>query len=97
MLVSRPAWGIVLGRLLTDCIWWFYVYWLAKYLTDVRGFSLAEIGAWVGIPFVAVDFGNLAGGGLSSYLLRRGWTLNAARKTVLVLGASECWPACLPG
>ena len=81
------AWGIVLGRLLTDCVWWFYVYWLAKYLTDVRGFSLAEIAAWVGIPFVAVDFGNLAGGGLSSYLLRRGWTLNAARKTVLVLGA----------
>ena len=87
VLASRYAWGIVLGRLLTDCVWWFYVYWLAKYLTDVHGFSLAEIGTWVGIPFVAVDFGNLAGGGLSSYLLRRGWTLNAARKTVLVLGA----------
>jgi ACS family hexuronate transporter-like MFS transporter len=87
LLASRYAWGIVLGRLLTDCVWWFYVYWLAKYLTDVRGFSLAEIGAWVGIPFVAVDLGNLAGGGLSSYLLRRGWTLNAARKIVLVFGA----------
>ena len=87
VLASRQVWGIVLGRSLTDCVWWFYVYWLAKYLTNVCGFSLAEIGMWVGIPFVAVDFGNLAGGGLSSYLLRRGWTLNAARKAVLVLGA----------
>jgi len=87
VLASRSAWGIVLGRLLTDCIWWFYVYWLARYLTDMHGFSLAEVGMWVGIPFLAVDFGNLAGGGLSSYLLRRGWTLNAARKAVLVLGA----------
>ena len=87
VLVIRQAWGIVLGRLLSDCIWHFYVYWLVKYLIDVRGFSLAEIGAWVGIPFIAVDFGNLAGGGLSSYLLKRGWTLDAARKTVLVLSA----------
>jgi MFS transporter, ACS family, hexuronate transporter len=87
VLASRNAWAIILGRLLTDCIWWFYVYWLAKYLTDVRGFSLADLGKWVGIPFIAVDFGNLAGGGLSSYLLRRGWSLNAARKGVLVLGA----------
>jgi MFS transporter, ACS family, hexuronate transporter len=87
VLGSRNAWAIVLGRLLTDSIWWFYVYWLAKYLTDVRGFSLVEIGKWVGIPFIAVDFGNLAGGGLSSYLLRRGWSLNAARKGVLALGA----------
>lgn len=87
VLASRPAWGIVLGRLLTDCVWWFYVYWLAKYLIDVHGFSLADVGKWVGIPFIAVDFGNLAGGGLSSYLLRRGWSLDAARKAVLLLGA----------
>jgi MFS transporter, ACS family, hexuronate transporter len=86
VLASRPAWGIVFGRLLTDCVWWFYVYWLAKYLIDVHGFSLAEVGAWVGIPFIAVDFGNLAGGGLSSYLLRCGWSLGAARKAVLLLG-----------
>ena len=87
MLASRPAWGIVLGRLLTDCVWWFYVYWLATYLTDVHHLSLVEVGKWIGIPFLAVDFGNLAGGGLSSYLVRRGWSLNVARKIVLVLGA----------
>jgi MFS transporter, ACS family, hexuronate transporter len=87
VLASRNAWAVVLGRLLTDCIWWFYVYWLAKYLADVRGFGLADLGKWVGIPFIAVDFGNLAGGGLSCYLLRRNWSLNAARKCVLLLSA----------
>ena len=42
LLACRQAWGIVLGRLLTDCVWWFYVYWLRKYLADQRGFSLDE-------------------------------------------------------
>ncbi len=86
LLRRRETWGIVLGRSLTDCVWWFYVYWLAKYLSDRRGFSLAEIGMVAWIPFVTVDVGNLAGGWLSSHLLKRGWTLNAARKLVLVLG-----------
>jgi MFS transporter, ACS family, hexuronate transporter len=87
LLGCREVWGVVLGRLLTDCVWWFYVYWLPKYLTDQRGFSLAQIGMFAWIPFFAVDAGNLGGGWLSGYLLQRGWSLNAARKCVLVLGA----------
>jgi MFS transporter, ACS family, hexuronate transporter len=82
------VWGVILGRLLTDCVWWFYVYWLPKYLSDARGFTLAEIGMSAWIPFVAVDVGNLGGGWLSGYLVRRGWTLNAARKTVMAMGAA---------
>lgn len=87
LLGYREVWGVVLGRLLTDCVWWFYVYWLPKYLSDQRGFSLAEIGMFAWIPFVAVDIGNLAGGWLSGALMRRGWSLNAARKLVLAGGA----------
>ena len=49
---------------MTDCIWWFYVYWLPKYLSDVRGFSLQDIAASAWIPFVAADVGNLGGGAL---------------------------------
>ena len=45
LLTLRPVWGVILGRFFTDCVWWFYVYWLPKYLSDVRGFSLAAIGA----------------------------------------------------
>jgi len=87
LLAMRAVWGVIMGRFLSDCVWWFYVYWLPKYLSDARGFSLAEIGCSAWIPFVAVDFGNLAGGWFSGWLLRRGWSLNAARKTILALGA----------
>lgn len=87
LLGNSGVWGVILGRFLTDCVWWFYVYWLPKYLADVRGFSLSQIGASAWIPFVAVDLGNLGGGWLSGELLKRGWSLNAARKTVLLMGA----------
>jgi ACS family hexuronate transporter-like MFS transporter len=87
LLHYRQVWGLILGRLLTDCVWWFYVFWLPKYLTDRHGFTLAQIGMLGWIPFLAVDAGNLGGGWLSGVLVRRGWSLNAARKLVLVLGA----------
>jgi ACS family hexuronate transporter-like MFS transporter len=86
LLRISAVWGVILGRALTDCCWWFYVYWLPKYLSDARGFSLAEIGMFAWIPFVAVDFGNLGGGWLSGRFLRRGWTINAARKAVMIMG-----------
>jgi ACS family hexuronate transporter-like MFS transporter len=86
VLACRQAWGVFLGRFFTDCIWWFYVYWLPKDLADQRGFSLKDIAASAWIPFVAADLGNLGGGWLSGRLIRRGWTVNAARKAVLVLG-----------
>jgi len=87
LLHYRQVWGLILGRLLTDCVWWFYVFWLPKYLTDRHGFNLAQIGMLGWIPFVAVDAGNLGGGWLSGVLVRRGWSLNGARKFVLILGA----------
>jgi MFS transporter, ACS family, hexuronate transporter len=87
LLAYRQVWGIILGRFLTDGLWWFYVYWLPKYLADERGFTLADIAASAWIPFVSADLGNFGGGFLSGYLMRRGWNLNAARKAVLVLGA----------
>lgn len=86
LLASRGVWGIVLGRMLTDCVWWFYVNWLPKYLADARGFSLSQIAALAWIPFVSADLGNLGGGWLSGHLMRRGWSLNAARKAVLAMG-----------
>jgi ACS family hexuronate transporter-like MFS transporter len=85
-LAYPQVWGIVLGRSLTDCVWWFYVYWLPKYLADARGFGLGQIALLAWIPFVAADLGNFGGGGLSSGLMQRGWSLNAARKWVLLLG-----------
>jgi ACS family hexuronate transporter-like MFS transporter len=87
-LLKQPnVWGIVLGRSLTDPIWWFYVFWLPKYLGDVRGFDLKHIAAFVWIPFVAADIGNFTGGFLSGFLIKRGMPVIRARKWVCVLSS----------
>lgn len=87
MLRIPGVWGVISGRFLSDCVWWFYVFWLPKYLADQRGFSLGGIAAVSWIPFVAVDLGNMSGGWLSSFLMRRGWSLDSSRKCVLRIGA----------
>jgi ACS family hexuronate transporter-like MFS transporter len=69
---DRNVWGVVLGRALTDPIWWFYVFWLPEYLSDARGFSLKRIALFAWMPFIAADLGNFTGGLISGYCIRRG-------------------------
>ena len=86
---NRNMWGIVLGRALTDPIWWFYVFWLPQYLSDARGFSLKRIALFAWMPFVAADLGNFTGGLISGYCIRRGVSVVKARTWV-------CAFSCLP-
>jgi MFS transporter, ACS family, hexuronate transporter len=86
---DRNVWGVVLGRALTDPIWWFYVFWLPQYLSDARGFSLKRIALFAWIPFVAADLGNFTGGFISGYCIRRGISVIQARRWV-------CAGSCLP-
>jgi MFS transporter, ACS family, hexuronate transporter len=86
---NRNVWGIVLGRALTDPIWWFYVFWLPQYLSDARGFSLKQIAVFAWMPFVAADLGNFTGGLISGYCIRRGISIVRARTWV-------CAVSCLP-
>ena len=84
-LLNLPqTWGIIIGKTLTDPVWFFVADWLVIYLAS-RGFSLNEslLGIWA--PFLAADIGNFAGGGLSSWLIKRGWSVGAARKCVVVI------------
>ncbi|HEV3279111.1 MAG TPA: MFS transporter [Terriglobia bacterium] len=87
LLKQSNTWGIVLGRSLTDPIWWFYVFWLPQYLSDARGFSLKQIAAFAWVPFVAADLGNFTGGFASGFLIRRGMPVLRARKWVCVLSS----------
>ena len=87
-LMRRPeTWGIVLGKGFTDPVWFFITDWFAIYLVS-RGFTLENtlLGFWV--PFLAADLGNFAGGGLSSYCVKRGWPLLKARKLVIALAGA---------
>ena len=86
---DRNVWGIVLGRSLTDPIWWFYVFWLPQYLSDVRGFNLKQIALFAWMPFVAADLGNFTGGFMSGFCIRKGMSTLWARIAV-------CIVSCLP-
>ncbi len=92
LLRYKQVWAIVLARFLTDPIWWLYISWLPKYLADARGFSLAKIGLFAWVPYVAADAGSLSGGWLSGYLIGRGWSVDRARKAV-ILAAALLMPA----
>lgn len=89
LLKNRNLWGIVLGRALTDPIWWFYLFWLPQYLSDARGFSLKRIAMFAWIPFIAADLGNFTGGWISGYCIRRGLSVVRARTWV-------CLASCVP-
>jgi ACS family hexuronate transporter-like MFS transporter len=83
----RQVWAVMAARFFSDPIWWFLISWLPNYLKSERGFSLALIGLLAWIPFLFADIGNLVGGAVSSLLIKRGWSVDRARKTVLVLSA----------
>ena len=83
----RQVRALIAARLFTDPIWWFLISWLPNYLKNERGFSLALIGLFAWIPFLFADIGNLSGGGISSLLIRRGWSVDRARKAVMVTSA----------
>jgi MFS transporter, ACS family, hexuronate transporter len=82
----RPVQGLVIAKFLSDAAWYFYLFWLPKYLYDVRGFDTKRVGYWAWIPYAASGLGSLGGGMLSSDLVRRGVTLDRSRK--IALGAS---------
>jgi ACS family hexuronate transporter-like MFS transporter len=84
LLPHRQTWAFAAGKFLTDPIWWFYLFWSAKFLKDQFGVDLKHVGPPLVVIYLLADVGSIAGGWLSSYLLRSGWTANAARKTALM-------------
>lgn len=85
LLKRAETWAVVLGRALTDPVWWFYIFWLPQYLSDTRGFSLKQIAIFAWIPFVAADLGNFAGGLVSGALVKRGMPVLRARKSICIV------------
>lgn len=87
-IASHPAvLGFFLARLLTDSLSFFLTFWLPEYLQSSRGFSLAMIGMFAWIPFLASDIGGPGGGAISDWLVRRGWRSTDARKRLMLAAA----------
>lgn len=84
----RQTWGLIIAKFLSDAAWFFYLFWLPKYLYEARGFDVGSVGAFAWIPSAAAGVGCLVGGGFSSYLVRRQFSLGASRKIALGLSAA---------
>jgi MFS transporter, ACS family, hexuronate transporter len=84
LLKMRQAWAFVLGKFLTDPIWWFYLYWLPGFLYDKYGLNLTQLGPPLIAVYLAADVGSVGGGWLSSTLLARGFSVNRARKLAML-------------
>ncbi len=88
LLKLRETWGLLVSRIFSDPVWWFYLFWLPKYLTESRGMSMQEMSAIVWIPYLASDIGSIAGGWFSGWLIRRGWRVLPARDLAMALSVA---------
>ncbi|WP_114953840.1 MFS transporter [Sphingosinicella terrae] len=94
-LRRREAWAFILGKFLTDPVWWLFLFWLPDFFAKTHGLTLLPQGGGIFVTFgpalVAVyllaDFGSIGGGWLSSRLIKRGWSVNRGRKTAMVVCA----------
>lgn len=81
------TWGLILARIISDPVWWFYLFWLPKYLTESRGLTNSQMGWVLWIPYLFSDVGSILGGWYSGKLIVRGQPVLSARKTVMLWSA----------
>jgi len=92
LLMHRQTWAFAIGKFLTDPIWWLYLFWVPDFLQRNHGLNLTTIGLPLVVIYVVADVGSIGGGWLSSSLLKRGWSVNAARKTAMLVCAVSVTP-----
>ena len=95
LLSRRETWALLLGKFLTDPVWWFYLYWLPGFLYQTYGLNLTELGLPLIAIYLSADVGSVGGGWLSSGLLARGWSVNRARKVAMLTCALAVVPVAL--
>jgi MFS transporter, ACS family, hexuronate transporter len=92
LLTQRPAWAIALGKFFTDPIWYVYLFWMPDFLSRNLGLDLRGMALPLFVIYSGASVGGIGGGWLSSALLKKGWTVNASRKTALLLCALAVTP-----
>jgi ACS family hexuronate transporter-like MFS transporter len=91
----RQTWAFIVGKLMADPVWWFYLYWLPKFLDAKYGVKLAQVAAPIIAVYLIADVGSVGGGWLSSALIKRGWSVNRARKVTMLAMALLIVPTTL--
>src|SRR4051794_40848613 len=88
----RQTLAFSIGKFLTDPIWWMFLFWLPDFLVKRHGLDLKTFGPPLVVIYVVSDLGSIFGGWLSSRLIHRGWTVNRARKTTMLVAAVAVTP-----
>jgi len=87
LIDKRAAWAFLVGKLLTDPVWWFYLFWLPGFLSHKYNVDLTHLGAPLIAVYALSAVGSVAGGWLSSSLLKKGWPVGRARKAAMLVCA----------
>jgi ACS family hexuronate transporter-like MFS transporter len=95
LIPHRQTSAFAIAKYLTDPIWWFYLYWIPNFLRDKHGLDLTTIGPPLIAIYLVADIGSIGGGWLSSTFIKRGWTINRARKTAMLICALAVTPIVL--
>ncbi|MCI0391628.1 MAG: MFS transporter [Acidobacteria bacterium] len=83
----RQTWGLLFARIISDPVWWFYLFWLPKYLTEGQGLTMKQMSYVVLLPYLASDFGSILGGWYSGRLIARGGKAVMSRRAVMLISA----------
>ena len=92
LVPHRQTWAFLVGKFLTDPIWWFFLYWLAKFLNQQYGLTRTGLGWPLVIVYTGSMVGSVCGGWLPAKFLKMGWSLNRARKTAMLICAVAVLP-----
>ncbi|MEA2707709.1 MAG: transporter, family, hexuronate transporter [Phycisphaerales bacterium] len=87
LIQFRQTWAFAIGKFMTDSIWWFYLFWFPVVMADRFKVDLKNIGLPMITVYLLADVGSVGGGWLSSHLMKRGWSVNVARKTAMLVCA----------
>jgi MFS transporter, ACS family, hexuronate transporter len=88
----RQTWAFAIGKFMTDPIWWLYLFWIPDFLNRNHGLDLKSIGLPLVVIYLVADVGSIGGGWISSSLIKRGWSINRARKTAMLICALSVVP-----
>jgi ACS family hexuronate transporter-like MFS transporter len=92
LLRCKETWAFAVGKFLTDPIWWMFLFWTPDFLVKRHGLDLKTFGPPLVVIYVISDLGSIFGGWLSSRLIHRGWSINRARKTAMLICAIAVTP-----
>lgn len=92
LLPLRQTWSFAMGKLLTDPIWWFYLFWAPDFFQRRFGLTIGQIRWPIAIIYLISDVGSFVGGYISGFLIKRGATINAGRKTAMLICALAVTP-----